>query len=72
MKGMLLFFPFGKVFLKRKKKKHTTKVVLHRNRHTQRIKIQNLIALIYMILLGFLGKDIGCSTNTVVGKKLIH
>ena len=65
-------FSFGKVFFWKGKRKHTTKFVLHINRQTQKIKIQNLIAVINMIILGYLGKDIGCSTNIVVGKKLIH
>ena len=36
---------------------------------TRKINIQKLIALINMIILGYLGKDKGCSTNTVVEKK---
>ena len=59
-------FFLWKVFFE-KEKKHTTKVISHINRQTQKIKIQKLIALINMIILVYLGKDIGCSTNTVAG-----
>ena len=72
VKGMFSFFSLKKYFLEKEENRHTTKVILHINRQTQKIKIQNLIALINMIILGYLGKDIGCSTNNFVGKKLIQ
>ena len=64
---MFFSFFFGKVIFRNKEKKHTIKVVLHINRQTQKKEIQNLIALLHMIILGYLGEDIGCSINTVVG-----
>ena len=61
-------FPFflWKMFFEKEEKEHTAKVILHINRQTRKIKISNLIALINIIILGYLGKDVGCSTNTAL------